>query len=105
MIYRITKPKTFKIAGIPISVDKEITFTSEVDLLYTLSLSDLDGIEELIDCEWISLKELAIRYNIKEYSEDPVHNGLEYPLAFVKWYSGMETEKIAKAYRRWLKEK
>jgi len=26
------------------------------------------------------------------------------PLAFIKWYSGMEQEKILKAYERWEKE-
>lgn len=26
------------------------------------------------------------------------------PLDFVKWYSGMEEEKILKAYERWIKE-
>lgn len=26
------------------------------------------------------------------------------PLDFVKWYSGMEQEKILKAYERWIKE-
>lgn len=26
------------------------------------------------------------------------------PIDFVKWYSGMEQEKILKAYERWIKE-
>jgi hypothetical protein len=39
----------------------------------------------------------ALEQQIKEVE-------VSYPMAFVEWYSGMESEKIERAYQRWIKE-
>ena len=46
----------------------------------------------------------AIKVDGFKQSISQLQEGEMYPREFVEWYSGMESEKIERAYQRWIKE-